>query len=168
MASLVGAASGELDQVADRDVEGEPGAGQGAVGVRVEDALALSRTGEFSGTPFYMSPEQITSRRRNIDHRTDIFSLGVTLYEMLTLYPPFTGETPPEVMKNVLFHEPYDPCVINPRVPHDLAVICKKAIEKKPEHRYGSMKELSDDLRRFLLLVDNDGVVRTDFNADPA
>ena len=64
---------------------------------KVEDALALSRTGDFAGTPYYMSPEQVASRRTGVDHRTDIFSLGVTFYEMLTLKRPFEGETSREV-----------------------------------------------------------------------
>ena len=65
---------------------------------KIEDALALSRTGDFAGTPYYMSPEQAASRRMGIDHRTDIFSLAVTLYEMLTLKRPFEGETSQEVL----------------------------------------------------------------------
>ena len=117
---------------------------------RVEDALALSRTGDFSGTPFYMSPEQAASRRIGIDHRTDIFSLGVTLYEMLTLERPFQGETSQEVLRKILLHDPRDPRKANPCVPRDLAVICLKAMEKRPEERYGSMREFADDLGRFL------------------
>jgi len=66
---------------------------------KIEDALALSRTGDFAGTPYYMSPEQAMSRRMGIDKRTDIYSLGATLYEMLTLKRPFRGETSHEVLK---------------------------------------------------------------------
>ena len=68
---------------------------------KVEDALALSRTGEFAGTPYYMSPEQVQSRPTGIDKRTDIYSLGVTLYEMLTLKLPFEGKTSHEVLKQI-------------------------------------------------------------------
>jgi len=117
---------------------------------RVEGALALSRTGDFCGTPYYTSPEQAMSRRISIDHRTDIFSLGVTLYEALTLKRPFDGETSHEVLRKVLFHEPQDPRQVNSRVPRDLAVICLKAIEKGPKHRYQTMAELGEDLGRFL------------------
>ena len=112
--------------------------------------LALSRTGDFSGTPFYMSPEQAMSRRMGIDHRTDIFSLGVTLYEMLTLRLPFDGETTQDVLKKILLYEPRDPRKVNALVPRDLAVISMKAMEKKPDGRYQSMEELADDLNRYL------------------
>ncbi|MFH2002353.1 MAG: serine/threonine-protein kinase, partial [Planctomycetota bacterium] len=128
----------------------------------IEDALALSRTGDFAGTPYYMSPEQAVSRR-GIDHCTDMFSLGVTLYEMLTLSRPFEGETSHEVLKRILFLEPRDPFRVNPRVPRDLSTICLKAMEKKPGHRYASMVEIAEDLKRFLagepILVNPPGAV---------
>ena len=116
---------------------------------KIEDALALSRTGEFAGTPYYMSPEQAMSRRMGIDHRTDIFSLGVTLYEMLTLERPFSGKTSHEVLKNIMLFEPADPHKVNRRVPRDLSIICLKALEKRPEDRFQSMGDLAADLRRF-------------------
>ncbi|MBU0754149.1 MAG: SUMF1/EgtB/PvdO family nonheme iron enzyme, partial [Planctomycetes bacterium] len=117
---------------------------------KVEDALALSRTGDFAGTPYYMSPEQAMSRRMGIDSRTDIYSLGVTLYEMLTLHRPFEGRTSHEVLKKIMLVDPDTPHKANPSVPRDLSVICLKAIEKMPEKRYQSMKEFSEDLDRFL------------------
>ena len=117
---------------------------------KVEDALALSRTGDFAGTPYYMSPEQAMSRRIGIDHKTDIFSLGVTFYELLTLERPFQGETSQEVLRKIVLIDPRNPCKVNPRVPNDLAVICIKAMEKQPEARYATMKELSEDIERFL------------------
>jgi len=117
---------------------------------KVEDALALSRTGDFAGTPYYMSPEQAASRRIGIDHRTDVFSLGITLYEMLTLERPFDGETSQEVLRKILLHEPRDPRKVNVHVPQDLATISLKAMEKKPENRYATMEELAGDLRRYL------------------
>jgi eukaryotic-like serine/threonine-protein kinase len=117
---------------------------------RVEGALALSRTGDFMGTPFYMSPEQAMSRRIGIDHRTDIYSLGVSLYETLTLKHPFEGETSQEVLKKIIFLEPKDLRKVNSRVPRDLAVICLKAMEKEQRHRYQTMTDFADDLRRYL------------------
>jgi tetratricopeptide (TPR) repeat protein/tRNA A-37 threonylcarbamoyl transferase component Bud32 len=117
---------------------------------RVEDALSLSRTGDFSGTPYYMSPEQARGSRSAIDHRTDIYSLGVTLFEALTLERPFEGETTREVIKNILFREPRNPCRVNPRIPRDLSTVCLKAIEKDPRQRYQTMAEFAEDLRRFL------------------
>lgn len=117
---------------------------------KIEDALTLSRTGDFSGTPYYMSPEQAASRRMGIDHRTDIFSLGVTLYELLSMLPPFEGDTTQEVVKKILLVDPCNPRKKNPRVPQDLAVISLKAMEKSPDRRYQSMQEFADDLQRFL------------------
>lgn len=117
---------------------------------KIEDALNLSRTGDFCGTPFYMSPEQAMSSRIGIDHRTDIYSLGVTLYECLTLKVPFKGKSPTEVLKKVLFKEAVDPREVNPKVPGDLALICLKAMEKDPGHRYQTMQELADDLGRYI------------------
>lgn len=117
---------------------------------KVEDALALSRTGELAGTPYYMSPEQAMSRPSGIDKRTDIYSLGATLYEMLTLKYPFEGKTSQEVLRQILHVDPKDPHGINARVPRDLSLICLKAMEKSPGRRYQSMREFSEDLRRFL------------------
>jgi len=117
---------------------------------KVEDALALSRSGDFAGTPYYMSPEQAMSRRMGIDRRTDIYSLGVTLYEMLTLSRPFEGKTTQDVLKKIMLVDPEVPYKANPRVPRDLSVICLKAMEKMPDKRYATMKEFAEDLERFL------------------
>lgn len=116
---------------------------------RVEGALALSRTGEFSGTPYYMSPEQAVGRREEIDYRTDIYSLGVTLFEAITFKRPFGGEDTHAVVKRIVYSEPRDPRKLNPRVPRDLATICLKAMDKDPARRYQSMAEIAADLHRF-------------------
>ena len=97
-----------------------------------------------------MSPEQARSSRSAIDRRTDIYSLGVTLYEALTLSRPFDGDTSHEVIKKILLNEPKEPRRVNARVPRDLAVICLEAMEKDPSRRYQSMEELAEDLDRFL------------------
>ena len=117
---------------------------------RMEDALHLSRTGDLSGTPNYMSPEQISKGPSGVDFRTDVFSLGVTLYELLTLRLPFQGGSSPEVLKRIVTEDPRDPTRISSRVPRDLAVIAMKALKKRPDRRYGSMAEMADDLGRFL------------------
>ncbi|MHC4942113.1 MAG: SUMF1/EgtB/PvdO family nonheme iron enzyme [Planctomycetota bacterium] len=117
---------------------------------KIEDALALSRTGDLAGTPYYMSPEQAMSRRIGIDHRTDIYSLGVTLYEMLTLKRPFEGKTSQEILRQIVLIDADEPHKANHRVPRDLSTICMKAMEKMPEKRYQSMKAFSEDLSRFL------------------
>jgi len=117
---------------------------------RIEDAMSLSQTGDLAGTPYYMSPEQVKSRRGEIDKRTDIFSLGVTLYEMLTLTMPFDGDTTHDVLRKIIYLDPDDPHRLNPRVPRDLSVICLKAMEKDPDRRYQTMAMFAEDLGRFL------------------
>jgi formylglycine-generating enzyme required for sulfatase activity len=117
---------------------------------KLEDAMTLSRTGDFAGTPFYMSPEQVTGKGKGVDRRTDIYSLGVTLYEMLTLRQPFEGKSSYEVLKKIPVVDPIDPWRVNPRVPKDLSTICLKAMEKSPEKRYQTMKEFGEDLQRYL------------------
>jgi len=116
----------------------------------MEDSLSLSRTGEFMGTPFYMSPEQAATRRMGIDHRTDIFSLGATLYEALTLERPFTGDTSQQVFQQILLMDPPAPKDLRSRVPQDLATICLKAMEKVPGKRYSTMTIFAEDLERYL------------------
>ena len=116
----------------------------------VEDALVLSRTGNFAGTPFYMSPEQAASRRIGIDHRTDVFSLGATFYEALTLSRPFDGDTSKQVLEKILMDDPVEPRRVRRRIHRDLSVVCLHAMEKKPGRRYQTMAEFAADLRRFL------------------
>ncbi|HEX6884600.1 MAG TPA: bifunctional serine/threonine-protein kinase/formylglycine-generating enzyme family protein [Planctomycetota bacterium] len=117
---------------------------------RIADEGSLSLTGEVVGTCFYMSPEQATARKDALDHRTDVFSLGAVLYELLTLRRPFTGDTTVQVLQNILTVDPPDPRTIRSRVPRDLVVIVGKALEKERERRYASMAELAADLRRYL------------------
>ncbi|MGB9093001.1 MAG: serine/threonine-protein kinase [Gallionella sp.] len=97
------------------------------------------------GTPKYMSPEQIGGNK--LDHRTDIFSLGIVLYEMLTGVKLFKGDTLTQVMHNVANFEPPPPGQINPEVPPLLDLVVKRAMEKKPSARYASAWEMVDDLR---------------------
>ena len=110
----------------------------------------MTMTGEFVGTPAYMSPEQITAGRTPLDHRTDIYSLGATLYELLTLRPPFAGERRDQVLAQILHKEPVPPRKLNSKVPVDLETICLKCLEKDPDRRYQTAKALADDLRRYL------------------
>jgi len=117
---------------------------------KVEDGLELSRTGDFAGSPFYMSPEQADSRRGQVDHRSDIYALGVTLYELLTLQPPFQGQSSHEIIRKILTEDPRRPSRIEPRVPSDLETICLKAMEKSRVHRYQSAEALAHDLTCFL------------------
>lgn len=111
----------------------------------------LSATGDLEGTPNYMSPEQIRSHM-TVDHRTDIYSTGVVLYELLTLKRPFDAATQSEVLKKILREEPPSAKAVNPNVPTDLNTICMCALEKRPEDRYDSAMLLAEDLQRFLSL----------------
>jgi WD40 repeat protein len=117
---------------------------------KLVDENSLSLAGDLVGTYFYMSPEQVASKRAGLDHRTDIFSLGVVLYEMLTLVRPFEGDTTEQVAHKILVVDPPTAREVRSKVPLELAVICGKAMEKDRDQRYGSMAELAADLRRHL------------------
>jgi formylglycine-generating enzyme required for sulfatase activity len=117
---------------------------------RVADDSFVSVTGDFAGTYYYMSPEQVTAKRIGLDQRTDIFSLGVVLYELLSLRRPFEGDTTHQISQKILFFEPPQPSKIRSQCPRELSVICGKALEKDPDRRYPSMAEFAADLRRHL------------------
>jgi tetratricopeptide (TPR) repeat protein len=109
---------------------------------------SMTRTGDVLGTPLYMSPEQAAARGA-IDHRTDVYSLGATLYEVLTLRPPFRGGDLAALHRDIVEREPRTPRRIDPRVPRDLETIVFKAMAKEPAHRYATAADLAGDLRRF-------------------
>lgn len=115
----------------------------------VQDEAALSMTGDLAGTPFYMSPEQVQGLHSRLDHRSDVFSLGSSLYEALTLARPFTGDRQ-QIMERILTRDPPDPRRLHRNVPRDLAVIGLKALEKQPARRFATAGEMGDDLRRWL------------------
>jgi eukaryotic-like serine/threonine-protein kinase len=110
----------------------------------------LTLTGDLVGTLRYLSPEQALAQRVVVDHRTDIYSLGVTLYELLALEPAFPGRDRAELLAQIAFEEPRPPRKLNPAVPTELETIALKAMAKNPEERYATAQELADDLRRFL------------------
>jgi len=117
---------------------------------RLEATAGVTMTGDLVGTLRYMSPEQAMARRGLIDHRTDIYSLGVTLYELLTLEPAFAGNDRHEVLRKIATEEPARPRQINKYIPQDLETILLKATAKNPEERYATAQELAVDLRCFL------------------
>ena len=117
---------------------------------RIGSDVGLTHTGDVLGTLRYMSPEQALARRVVADHRSDIYSLGVTLYELLTLEPVYSGRDRQELLRQLAQDEPVAPSRRNPRVPRDLETIILKAMAKEPEQRYDTAQQLSDDLRRFL------------------
>jgi eukaryotic-like serine/threonine-protein kinase len=110
----------------------------------------MTRSGTVVGTPRYMSPEQAQAATHPVDHRSDIYSLGATLYELLTRRPVFEGKTPLEVISQILTREPVALQRLNREIPSDLATIVMKAMAKAPEDRYQSAQELADDLNRWL------------------
>ena len=112
---------------------------------------SVSVTNSFVGTPQYMSPEQITGNNDQLDHRTDIYSLGATLYELLTrrsvLKPADSRE---RILYQMLHEDPPRPRRVDTHIPVDLESICCKAIEKDITRRYQTAGEFADDLRRYL------------------
>jgi tetratricopeptide (TPR) repeat protein len=120
----------------------------GLAQVRGDDRLTL--TGDVLGTLRYMSLEQALGRRVVVDGRTDVYSLGVTLYELLTLHPAFDGRDRAEILRKVAEEEPAPLRRLNPVVPADLETIVLKATAKDPASRYATAQELAEDLRSFL------------------
>jgi serine/threonine protein kinase len=106
----------------------------------------LTQAGLIVGTPFYMSPEQALGRP--VDARSDLFSLGVVLYEALAGKRPFEGESVTETMMNIIMQEQVDLATIAPKVPASLAEIVARSLQKKPERRFGSAGELVDALSK--------------------
>jgi serine/threonine protein kinase len=110
----------------------------------------LTMTGDLVGTLRYMSPEQALANLALVDHRTDVYSLGATLYELLTLEPAFPGRDRQELLRQIGFEEPRPPRSLNRAVPAELETIVLKAMEKNPAERYATAQELADDLERWL------------------
>jgi serine/threonine protein kinase/Flp pilus assembly protein TadD len=116
---------------------------------QVEKQPGLTLTGDLVGTLRYMSPEQALAKRMVVDHRTDVYSLGATLYELLTLEPVFAGGDRQEILRQIAFEDPRPLRQHNKAIPQELQTIVLKAMEKSPADRYGSAQEVADDLRRF-------------------
>lgn len=110
----------------------------------------MTVTGAIMGTPAYMAPEQALGQPERLDRRTDVYSLGATLYELLADKPPFTGATVVDVMVKLVSDEPESLCKPGRTIPRDLETIVMKCLEKDPLRRYDSAKALAEDLQRYL------------------
>lgn len=117
---------------------------------RIETDATLTISGDLLGTVRYMSPEQALAKRIVVDHRTDVYSLGATLYELLTLQPVFSGQDRQELLRQIAFEEPTAPRRLNKAVSAELETIVLKAMAKNPAERYATAQQLADDLKRYL------------------
>jgi hypothetical protein len=110
----------------------------------------LSHTGAILGTPSYMAPEQAEGRVHDVGPHTDVYALGVILYECLTGQPPFAGGSVHEMLARVSSHDPVSPRQLIRGLSRDLDTICLKCLEKTPAKRYASARDLAEDLRAYL------------------
>src|SRR5947209_579089 len=114
---------------------------------RVADGESLTGTGAIVGTPSYMAPEQTEGKPASA--ASDVYALGAILYEVLTGRPPFLAASVVETLLLIRSDEPVRPRLLNPAIDTDLELICRKCLEKRPEHRYASAAELARDLDAF-------------------
>ncbi len=117
---------------------------------RLEEVAGLTMTGQVMGTPGYLSPEQARGEVATLDRRTDVFSLGVILYELLGGARPFDGHSSVEILLHLIEDEPEPLRTRAPGIPRDLETVVMTCLEKDPDRRYPSARALADDLGRFL------------------
>jgi len=110
----------------------------------------ITQSGQLLGTPLYMSPEQASGEIRKLDQRSDIYSLGTVLYEMLSGKPVVNAHNNAAITYKVIHEDPVPLSKHDANVPKDAEAICLKCLEKEPDRRYRSVKELGDDLARYL------------------
>ena len=132
------------------DADGTPKITDFGLARERDAAEGHTRTGSVLGTPHYMSPEQALGKTHEVGPAADQYSLGATLYELITGRPPFQGATMMETLEQVRKKEPVPPTQLQPGCSRDLETICLKALQKEPEKRYADCAALADDLRAFL------------------
>jgi eukaryotic-like serine/threonine-protein kinase len=131
------------------DRDGSPHVMDFGLAKRDAGEVTMTFDGQVLGTPAYMSPEQARGEGHKVDGRSDVYSLGVILYQLLTGELPFRGTTR-MLLHQVLHDDPRPPRRLNDKIPRDLETVCLKAMAKEPARRYPGAGEFADDLRRFL------------------
>lgn len=132
------------------DDHGEPHVTDFGLAKQISDAASLTRSGAVLGTPAYMAPEQAAGARGQVGPQSDVYSLGVILYHMLTGRPPFQAASPGEMVLLVLEQDPVPPRMLNPKADRDLEMICLRCLQKPIDLRYASAAALADDLEAYL------------------
>ena len=131
-------------------VDGTPKVSDFGLAKLLDEDSARTASGELLGSPCYMAPEQAAGHARQVGRGTDVYALGVILFEALTGRPPFLGQSRQETLNLIMSTDPVPPRRLRPEVPRDLDAICLKCLEKDPRHRYATAADLAADLRRYL------------------
>ena len=131
------------------DADGEPHIMDFGLAKRESGEITMTVDGQILGTPAYMSPEQAAGDSHAADRRSDVYAIGVILFQMITGELPFHGDTR-GVIQRVITEDATSPRIYNRQIPIDLETICLKCLEKKPENGYQTAAELAEELQRFL------------------
>lgn len=116
-------------------------------GLALHESKQRSRAGELAGTPTYMSPEQLRGESHRLDGRTDVWAMGVILYELLTHQPPFRGTTPAEVREEILHRDPKPPRQTSDQIPADVEQVCLRCLSKSPTDRFPTAADVASELQ---------------------